>query len=130
MLRYRATAPLGVAGLLIVLLFAAISVAAPRAYSDTSFTFTAAGDFGKNANTDGVLGGIAASGSQFTLALGDLSYGAILPESAWCSYVTGKVGANYPFELISGNHEMDGQWAGNHINNFVTCLPNRLGNLT
>lgn len=130
MLPPRTAAPLAVACVVIAVLFASATVSAARAPLDASFTFTAVGDFGKNANTDGVLNSIGASGSQFTIALGDLSYGVITPESAWCTYVKSKVGESYPFELISGNHEMDGQGAGSHINNFVTCLPDRLGNLT
>lgn len=127
---HRAPFAMGVGFAFIALFFAvtAISNASPAAPT-TSFTFTAAGDFGGTANTDTVLSGIGAAGAQFHLTLGDLSYGDKSPETAWCSYVQGKVGANFPFELVSGNHDMDGQPTG-HINNFVTCLPDRIGNLT
>lgn len=130
MLFRRALVALGVGFALIALFFAitAVSNASPAAPA-TSFTFTAAGDFGGTANTDTVLNGIAAAGAQFHLTLGDLSYGDKSPETAWCSYVQGKVGASFPFELVSGNHDMDGQPTG-FINNFAACLPDRIGNLT
>jgi hypothetical protein len=113
------------------ILFAFAGFAAPlsQAALDSEFTFTAVGDFGGTANTDGVLNGIANAGAAFHLALGDLSYGTYAPESAWCSYVQGKVGATFPFELVSGNHDMDASTQG-HINNFAACLPDRIGNLT
>ena len=69
-----------------------------------SFTFTAGGDIGDNANTSATLNLIAQSSSQFHLALGDLSYNEITPESAWCSYVQSHVGSSFPFELLSGKY--------------------------
>lgn len=116
-----------VSGILLALagFLAPSSHAAPAA----GFTFTAVGDLGGTVNTDGVLTGIANAGADFQLTLGDLSYGSYAPETAWCSYVQGKVGATFPFELVSGNHDMDAQPTG-HINNFAACLPDRIGNLT
>ncbi len=92
-----------------------------------SFTFTAGGDIGGNSASAATLNLIAQSGSQFHLALGDLSYSEITPESAWCSYVQSSVGSTFPFELISGNHEdgVDGQ--DGLIDNFAQCFPDRLG---
>jgi hypothetical protein len=88
------------------------------------------GDFGATNNTSAVLSTIAASGASFHLALGDLSYGALRPESNWCDYVKSRVGSTFPFELISGNHD-SGQIAyeGN-INNFAACLPDKIGTIT
>ena len=77
-------------------------------------------------NTTLVLNAIAASGSSFTLALGDLSYTAVGAEGAWCDYVISLVGPTYPFELIAGNHEDDTR-ANGWIGNFIQCLPDRLG---
>lgn len=94
-----------------------------------AFSFTAVGDYGGTSNTDAVLSGIASAGANFNLALGDLSYGSYAPESAWCNYVQSKVGTSFPFQLGAGNHDMDAQPTG-YINNFVACLPNRIGNLT
>jgi hypothetical protein len=87
----------------------------------TPFRFSAAGDLGATAATDAVLALIPASG-DFFLALGDLSYGHLEPETAWCDYVEQQVGAGYPFAVVAGNHDEDG------IDAFIAadCLPNRL----
>ena len=92
-----------------------------------SFTFTAGGDFGGNSSSSATLDMIAHSGSAFHLAIGDLSYSEITPESAWCSYVQSHVGSTFPVELVSGNHEdgVDGQ--DGLIDTFAQCLPDRLG---
>ena len=86
--------------------------------------FTAAGDFGSNNNTNAVLAGMAAADADLAIALGDLSYTPTGTEQAWCDRVTGQVGAGYPFELIAGNHESNGQ--DGNINDFSACLPNQL----
>jgi PKD repeat protein len=86
--------------------------------------FTAAGDFSASTNAASVLTAIHSADSDLTLALGDLSYGTTGQEQAWCDFVTSKVGAGYPFELISGNHESSGQ--NGNINDFSACLPNQL----
>jgi hypothetical protein len=93
----------------------------------TSFSFTAGGDIGGNSNTSTALDLIAQSGSQFHLTLGDLSYSEISPESKWCSYVQSRVGSSFPFELLAGNHEDGGETQDGLIDNFVQCLPDRLG---
>ena len=102
-----------------------------RAQVPPSFTFTAAGDYSSHATrTTAVLNGInpANSEASFNWALGDLSYGSKKPETAWCDYVKGIVGETFPFELIAGNHEDDGP-AGNNIDNFELCLPDRIGGI-
>ena len=71
-----------------------------------------------------MLNAVKASNSDFTLALGDLSYGVTGQEQQWCNFVVPKVGAGYPFELLSGNHESNGQ--NGSINDFAACLPNQL----
>ena len=86
--------------------------------------FTAAGDFSSSANASAVMNAINATDSDFTLAVGDLSYGATGQEETWCDFVTDRVGAGYPFELVSGNHESNG--LNGKINNFSACLPNQL----
>ena len=93
----------------------------------TSFSFTAGGDIGGNSSTSTALDLIAQSGSQFHLAIGDLSYSEITPESKWCTYVQSRVGSTFPFELLSGNHEDGGEFQEGLIDNFVQCLPDRLG---
>ncbi|TME10012.1 MAG: hypothetical protein E6I80_07120, partial [Chloroflexi bacterium] len=97
------------------------------ATTSTSFSFTAGGDIGGNSNTSTALDLIAQSGSQFHLAIGDLSYSEIAPESNWCSYVKSRVSSTFPFELLSGNHEDGGEAQDGLIDNFTQCLPNRLG---
>jgi PKD repeat protein len=89
--------------------------------------FTAVGDFGSNNNTRAVLAGMAAQEPDLALALGDLSYGTTGAEQAWCDLVTEQVGVGFPFELIAGNHESNGQ--NGNINDFSACLPNQLQGL-
>jgi hypothetical protein len=71
----------------------------------------------------------ANTGSSFNLALGDLSYGILQPETAWCNYVKARVGDTFPFQLVAGNHEDDTP-AGYNIDNFARCLPDRIGSIT
>ncbi len=89
-----------------------------------SVRFTAAGDLGATVSTDGVLAGMRAQDADLALALGDLSYGTTGQEQAWCDRVTSAMGPGYPFELLSGNHESNGQ--NGNINDFTACLPNQL----
>lgn len=93
-------------------------------------TFTAVGDFGASTNTTAVLDTIATSGASFHLALGDLSYGVLRPESSWCNYVKSHVGSTFPFELIAGNHDSGQIASEGNINNFVPCLPDRIGTIS
>jgi hypothetical protein len=89
--------------------------------------FSALGDINSTAASDAVLRSIADRHDDFTLALGDLSYGADGEEEAWCRFVTRRVGAEHPFELVSGNHESNGE--NGNIQRFARCLPNRLQGL-
>ena len=41
--------------------------------------------------------------------------------------VTAGIGAGFPFELLSGNHESNGE--NGNINDFSACLPNQLPGL-
>jgi chitodextrinase len=100
---------------------AALTAIAPNA---TSVRFTASGDFSASAAAQSVFAGISAIRPDLHLALGDLSYGVTGEEQAWCDLVTGQVGAGFPFELIAGNHESNGQ--NGNINDFAACLPNQL----
>src|SRR3989344_735265 len=93
-----------------------------------SFTFGAAGDIGGRTYRGGVvLTEVAKNNLNFFLALGDLSYNHVTPESAWCDFVKGYVGSSFPFELVAGNHEDSGP-DGNIIN-FANCLPNRISGM-
>src|SRR5260370_14711998 len=97
--------------------------------SSSSFTFAAAGDLDANANTNSSLVRLAASSTNFFLAVGDLSYSTITPETSWCNYVKSYVGQNYPFQLLSGNHEDGNEEQNGLIDNFAQCLPNQVGTI-
>ena len=86
--------------------------------------FTAVGDFSAGGNASAVLTKINELDSDLTQTLGDLSYGTVGQEAAWCKFVTDRVGEGYPFQLLSGNHEAGGQ--NGNINDFSACLPNQL----
>jgi hypothetical protein len=97
----------------------------PQGRAATSFSFGVAGDLGGNTRTTSVLRAVQASGANAFLAIGDLSYSELTPESAWCDYVKSNLGTSYPAELVAGNHEDDGP--DGLISNFSGCLPDRLG---
>jgi PKD repeat protein len=113
-------------GLLSVVALIAVASAGTSAPGGT-LRFSAVGDFSSSTAARGVLAGIGAQDNDLTVALGDLSYGAGDAETAWCDLVTARVGAQYPFELVSGNHESNGQ--NGYIDDFAACLPNRLPGL-
>jgi 3',5'-cyclic AMP phosphodiesterase CpdA len=92
-----------------------------------SVRFSALGDINSTASSDAVLRSIGERHDDFTLALGDLSYGDDGAEGAWCQFVSARVGADHPFELVSGNHESNGE--NGNIDRFAQCLPNRLPGL-
>ena len=85
---------------------------------------TAAGDYSASTAAAGVLSRIGTIKPDLHLALGDLSYGATGDEQTWCNFVTSRTGAGFPFQLVSGNHESNGQ--NGNINDFSACLPNQL----
>lgn len=85
---------------------------------------TTAGDYSTSPEAAGVLSRVGTIQADLHLALGDLSYGATGTEQAWCDLVTSRTGTGFPFELVSGNHESNGQ--NGNINDFAACLPNQL----
>lgn len=85
--------------------------------------FTAAGDFGAEEDTATVLDGMRMAEPDFSIALGDLSYEEA-SEAEWCDFVKGRLGVNFPFMLIAGNHD-DGAGNGT-FSNFLSCLPNNM----
>ncbi len=99
----------------------------PAAAPGDSVHFTASGDFSSSSQALAVLSQIGTIKPDMHLALGDLSYGTTGAEQSWCDLVVPRVGAGFPFELISGNHEMNGQ--NGNINEFSACLPNQLPGL-
>lgn len=99
------------------------------ATTEGSFTFATIGDVGADQpDTISTLSTIPQIGSSFTLAVGDMSYNDITPESAWCDFVQSKVGANHPFQIVMGNHEDDDRVDG-FIGEFRKCLPDRLNSV-
>jgi len=123
------------AALLAVFVFTGIVIKVRSGSADilsetqTSFVFTAAGDWSGSSRTSANLDAIAASGAVFNLALGDLSYSSITPETAWCDYVKSHVGANFPFQLVTGNHENAPTGDDGYIDNFASCLPDRMNSI-
>ncbi len=85
------------------------------------------GDIGAYDASGAVLDGIADRDDDLTVVVGDLSYGEPGEEERWCRFVTSRLGATYPFELVAGNHEDDGP--NGSIDRFRRCLPNRLPGL-
>ncbi len=97
------------------------------AVDEPTLHFTASGDFSSGANALSVFSRIGTIAPDLHLALGDLSYGTVGREQVWCDLVTARVGAGFPFELLAGNHESNGQ--NGNINDFSACLPNQLPGL-
>lgn len=97
-------------------------------HSPTTVSFTAGGDIGATDETTATLEKMAGDKGSFFLALGDLSYGQLTPEGAWCDYIAGHLGATFPVELVVGNHEDDNRVDG-YIGDFADCLPDRMGSV-
>lgn len=114
---------LGLLALVLAFLIGLTGIPATAEPAEPSLRFAAVGDFSATPQTSGVLQSIGTSGTDLTLALGDLSY-QTSDEQLWCDFVTARVGAGYPFELIAGNHESNG--LNGDINDFAACLPNQL----
>lgn len=91
-----------------------------------SVHFTAQGDIGVSTGAKKVLDTIAGLKPQLNLALGDFTYKSGI-EQEFCDMVAGKLGARFPYEVVTGNHESDGHEGD--IENIVKCLPNRLPGL-
>ncbi len=90
-------------------------------------TFLAVGDFSTSAEAAATLESMGRRQADLSLALGDFSYRISLPERSWCDFVTTRVGATHPFELISGDHESNGE--NGKIAAYADCLPNRIAGL-
>lgn len=85
--------------------------------------FTAQGDIGVSTGARKVLDVVAGLKPELNLALGDFTYEAGI-EQSFCDMVTGSLGPDFPYQLVTGNHESGGR--DGDIENFVRCLPNRL----
>ena len=102
------------------------AVIAVRDHVGQGTVFAAGGDIGATTETASVLKTIAASDAQFFLALGDLSYNQLKPESAWCDWTKTQLGPDTPIQLTVGNHEDDDGPDGS-IRAFADCAPDHMG---
>jgi hypothetical protein len=98
----------------------------PPSAESESVHFTAQGDIGLDTGAKKVLDVIAGLNPQLNLALGDFSYEKGREEE-FCNMVTGKLGTDFPYQLIAGNHESNGE--DGDIDKFARCLPNKLPGL-
>jgi len=98
----------------------------------TSFSFTAAGDYGQTSYTTANLKYIAQSGVNFNLALGDFSYDPSVNAAAWSAYAKSYLPANFPFEILPGGHDTSnaGENTSNEIDAYAADLPDHIGNIT
>jgi len=129
--RLRLGAPVSAAAILAVGLTVHLAPEAPpvpavrpAVASPPSFRFAAGGDMGYSPEADGTLRALAASGAEFALHFGDMAYDQMQPEPAWCRFVQERVGAAFPYELVTGGHDLnEGQGS---IDKYAACLPDRL----
>ena len=98
----------------------------PPAKAAPAVHFTAQGDIGLGTGARKVLDTVNGLHPELNLALGDFSYEAGR-EQEFCDMVTGKLGGDFPYQVVTGNHESDGH--DGDIANIVKCLPNRLPGL-
>jgi PKD repeat protein len=116
-----------VAGGLVMAGVLSLTVPVGSAPDEPILRFTAAGDYGAGANARAVFAKVGELAPDAHFAVGDLSYGTAGQEQAWCDLVIQGVGTGFPFELVAGNHESNGQ--NGNINDFSACLPNQLPGL-
>lgn len=124
--RVRAAAAPALLFLLVAAVFIQGAAAPAPATAAASFSFAAAGDHARTSAASASLRRLAGSGTRFYLALGDLSYGGPESEHGWCRYVRKALGDDYPFLLVSGNHE-DYERRNGWIGDFVEHCPDRIG---
>lgn len=68
--------------------------------TSATFSFAVGGDHSANSKATSSLDLLANGGVDFYLALGDMSYSQLVPESTWCDYVKSHVGPTFPFEVL------------------------------
>src|SRR5947209_910330 len=99
-------------------------VTVTRAAVNSKFIFTAAGDYDQTPATTANLNAIAQSGASFHLALGDFSYNTAVTAAQWSSSVTSLLPANFPFEIIPGDHDVS------QLATYAASLPDHIGNIS
>jgi hypothetical protein len=112
-------------GLAVLSATAALLAGCSSSPADPSVTITAAGDIGATPQAAAVFALADDLQPDVHLALGDLSYGEIVPETAWCAFVDEAVGPGFPMALLAGNHDSADDTDG-RIEAFRECLPNRM----
>ncbi|HEV7864541.1 MAG TPA: metallophosphoesterase, partial [Acidimicrobiia bacterium] len=99
-----------------------------------SFAFAAGGDMGCSPDAAATLEGIHAAGVDFAIHFGDMAYDqAPAPyETTWCNFVKDRLGASFPYEVVTGGHDLDegptkgAQYEGS-IDKYTSCVPDRMG---
>jgi hypothetical protein len=99
-----------------------------------SFAFAAAGDMGCSPDASATLEGIHAAGVDFALHFGDMAYDqAPAPyEPTWCNFVHNRLGADFPYEIVTGGHDLDegatkGAEFEGSIDRYTQCMPDHMG---
>ena len=92
---------------------------------NASFSFAAGGDFGNGSSMNSTMDALAASGTNFLFALGDLSYEANT-EQQWCNTVKSKI---QNVAIVAGDHDV-GESTGGQIANYIQNCPFTLGTVT
>jgi Calcineurin-like phosphoesterase len=89
-----------------------------------SVQITAVGDYDDLEDTTGpVLEALGEVDPDVHLALGDFSYDAPGTEQEWCDFVSTRVGPDFPFLLLAGNHDTAS------MGTYTDCLPSRVPGL-
>ncbi len=108
-------------------------------FAASPFTIGVAGDFGPYPNTSHkTFQKIGELKPNIFFTVGDFQYNTN-PEAGWCRMVKDNInigaglpignsyGETYPFQLVTGDHESGNPTQDGHIDNYVACLPDRLG---
>lgn len=123
LLRFLSTTSISVLIIASTLVVLAHSSKPTRA--DSSFSFTAAGDYGQTSYTTANLNYIGGSGARFNLALGDLNYDPThTTADAYSNYVKSHLPPRFPFEIIAGNED------NSELDALAANLPDQLGNIS
>ena len=100
------------------------SIEAVQVRLSTRVRLAVTADTGTGAAARGVFAAMGAGRADLNLILGDLSYERVGREPAYCAMVNSRVAG--PTLVVAGNHE-DTVTRDGLIENFVRCLPDRVG---
>lgn len=96
---------------------------ASNAQNTATISFGSVGDSGGSSNAQAVFSGVKNANLNFFLHVGDFSYDEQGGPEGWPGWVRSIVGEDFPFEIVSGNHD------DCCINSYTAGLPNKMGNL-